>query len=505
MAGALTRAMDTLALLAGGFATALQPANLAFALAGCLMGTLIGVLPGIGPAAGTAMLIPLAGALDPTGSIIMLAAIYYGAMYGGTITSVLANTPGEAASAVTCLDGHAMARAGRAGPALAIAAIGSFVGGMIATAGLILVALPLTRVALTFGPPEVFALLATGLAMVTALASRSALRALVAAVLGMLVAQVGIDPVMGTARFTFGRGELYEGVSIIAVVMGLFGIGELLANVERRASPDFAPEIGRMWLSRADARDSAGAVLRGTAIGFLLGLVPGLGSMVPTFLSYAVEKKLSPTPERFGTGMIQGVAGPETANNAYANAALIPLFTLGIPSSPTIAVLMGAFMVNGLVPGPTLFTEHGAFAWAVIASLVVGNAMLLVLNLPLVPLWVSLLRVPYPVLACIVVVFCVIGVYSINNSTFDIWVMLLFGVAGYAFRKVDLPVAPMVLTLVLTPLMERTLRQSLEMSGGDMWIFAERPLAAALLALALGVLALSALNFLRAVRADSEA
>jgi putative tricarboxylic transport membrane protein len=496
--------MESLWLLAGGFATALQPANLAFAFAGCLMGTLIGVLPGIGPAAGTAMLIPVVGALDPTGSIIMLAAIYYGAMYGGTITSVLANTPGEAASAVTCIDGYAMARAGRAGPALAIAAIGSFVGGIVATIGLVVVAMPLTRLALGFGPPEIFALLAVGLAMVTALASRSAIRALVAAVLGMLVAQVGIDPVMGTARFTFGRSELYEGVSIIAVVMGLFGLGEVLANVERRAARASAPAIGSLWLTRRDARDSAGPVARGTAIGFVLGLVPGLGSMVPTFLSYAVERKLSPTPERFGTGMIQGVAGPETANNAYANAALIPLFTLGIPSSPTIAVLMGAFMVNGLVPGPALFTEHAAFAWAVIASLIVGNAMLLVLNLPLVPLWVSLLRIPYPVLACVVLAFCVIGVYSVNNSAFDVWVMLFFGAAGYGFRKLDLPVAPMVLTLVLAPLMERTLRQSLEMSGGDMSIFLERPLAACLLAAAIGVLVLSALSVLRTARADSE-
>jgi putative tricarboxylic transport membrane protein len=309
---------------------------------------------------------------------------------------------------------------------------------------------------------------------------------------------------MGTARFTFGRSELYEGVSIIAVVMGLFGLGEVLANVERRAARASAPAIGSLWLTRRDARDSAGPVARGTAIGFVLGLVPGLGSMVPTFLSYAVERKLSPTPERFGTGMIQGVAGPETANNAYANAALIPLFTLGIPSSPTIAVLMGAFMVNGLVPGPALFTEHAAFAWAVIASLIVGNAMLLVLNLPLVPLWVSLLRIPYPVLACVVLAFCVIGVYSVNNSAFDVWVMLFFGAAGYGFRKLDLPVAPMVLTLVLAPLMERTLRQSLEMSGGDMSIFLERPLAACLLAAAIGVLVLSALSVLRTARADSE-
>jgi putative tricarboxylic transport membrane protein len=496
--------MDTLPLLLGGFATALQPTYLAYALAGCLMGTLIGVLPGIGPAAGTAMLIPITGALDPTGSIIMLAAIYYGAMYGGTITSVLANTPGEAASAVTCLDGHRMARAGRAGPALAIAAIGSFIGGIVATAGLVLVALPLTRLALTFGPPEIFALLLVGLAMVTALASRSILRAMVAAVLGMLIAQIGIDPVMGTARFTFGRPELYEGVSIIAVVMGLFGIAEILANAERRGGDVFAAPLGSLWLGRGDLRRAAAPIGRGTAIGFLLGLVPGLGAMIPTFLAYAVEKRLSKTPERFGTGMIEGVAAPETANNAYANAALIPLFTLGIPSSPTIAVLMGAFMVNGLIPGPALFVEHAAFAWAVIASLVIGNAMLLVLNLPLVPLWVGLLRIPYPILAAIIVVFCVVGVYSVNSSPFDIWVMLVFGALGYGLRKVDIPVAPMVLTLVLTPLIERTLRQSLEMSGGDPTIFIERPLTLGLLAAAAAVLLVAGLDLLRGLRGDSE-
>ncbi|WP_306222872.1 tripartite tricarboxylate transporter permease [Bosea beijingensis] len=496
--------MDTLSLLLGGFATVLQPSNLGFAFLGCLLGTMVGVLPGIGPAAGTAILIPVTSALDPTGSIIMLAAIYYGAMYGGTITSVLVNTPGEAASAVTCLDGYQMARAGRAGPALAVAAIGSFIGGLVATAGLVVLALPLTRLALTFGPPEIFALLVVGLALVTALASQSMVRALIAAVLGMLIAQVGIDPVMGTNRFTFGWPELFDGFSIVAVVMGLFGLGEILSNVEAKTKNVFASRVGSLYLSRQDTRDSAGPIARGTFIGFFLGLIPGLGSMIPTFLSYAVEKRISKTPEKFGTGMIQGVAGPETANNSYANAALIPLFTLGIPSSPTIAVLMGAFMVNGLIPGPTLFTEHPQFVWAVIASLVVGNAMLLVLNLPLIPLWVRLLRVPYPILVMVIVVFCVIGVYSINNSVFDIWVMLGFGILGYALKKFDIPVAPLVLTLVLTPLMERALRQSLEMSGGEFGIFAERPLALGLLALAAAAIALSSLRSLRALKVDSE-
>jgi putative tricarboxylic transport membrane protein len=496
--------LDTFQLLMNGFWVVMQPSNLMFAFIGCLLGTMIGVLPGIGPAAGTAILIPVTTALDPTGSIIMLSAIYYGAMYGGTITSVLVNTPGEAASAVTCLDGYQMARNGRAGPALAVSAIGSFIGGMIATMGLVLVALPLTRLALTFGPPEIFSLLVIGLALVTALASQSIIRALVAAVLGMLIAQVGIDPVMGTARYTFGAPQLLDGFNIVAIVMGLFGIGEILLNAERRQKNVFAPKVGSLYLSKQDAKDSAGPIARGTAIGFFLGLIPGLGSMIPTFLSYAVEKRVSKTPEKFGTGMIQGVAGPETANNAYANAALIPLFTLGIPSSPTIAVLMGAFMINGLVPGPSLFVEHPQFVWAVIASLVVGNAMLLFLNLPLIPFWVMFLRIPYTILITIILVFCVIGVYSINNSTFDIWVMLGFGLLGYGMKKLDIPLAPMVLTLVLTPMMERTLRQSLEMSGGDAGIFVERPLALCLLVLAGSVLAFSSLRFLRAVKTDSE-
>jgi putative tricarboxylic transport membrane protein len=496
--------MDTFQLLLNGFAVVLQPSNLMFAFIGCLLGTMIGVLPGIGPAAGTAILIPVTSALDPTGSIIMLAAIYYGAMYGGTITSVLVNTPGEAASAVTCLDGYQMAKNGRAGPALAVSAIGSFIGGIVATIGLVLVALPLTRLALTFGPPEIFALLVIGLALVTALASQSVIRALVAAVLGMLIAQVGIDPVMGTGRYTFGLPQLLDGFSIVAIVMGLFGIGEILINAERRQKNVFAPNVGSLYLSKQDTKASAGPIARGTLIGFFLGLIPGLGSMIPTFLSYAVEKRVSKTPEKFGTGMIEGVAGPETANNAYANAALIPLFTLGIPSSPTIAVLMGAFMINGLVPGPSLFVEHSQFVWAVIASLVVGNAMLLVLNLPLIPLWVKFLRIPYTILITIILVFCVIGVYSINNSTFDIWVMLGFGVLGYGMKKLDIPLAPMVLTLVLTPMMERTLRQSLEMSGGDAGIFVERPLALSLLILAGAVILLSSLRFLRSLKADSE-
>ena len=489
-----------------GFAAVMQPANLLYALAGCMLGTLVGVLPGIGPAAGTAILIPVTATLDPTGAIIMLAAIYYGAMFGGTITSVLINTPGEAASAITCIDGYEMAKRGRAGPALAIAAIGSFIGGTFATVGLVLLALPLTRIALSFGPPESFALLVLGLSLVTGLASRSLVRGLIAAILGLLLAQIGTDPVLGAPRFTFGQMQLLDGFGIVPVVMGLFGIAEILLNVEQKARQVFATKVNAMVLTRQDVKDSTGPIARGTLIGFFLGLIPGLGSMIPTFISYAVEKKISKTPERFGSGAIEGVAGPETANNAYANAALIPLFTLGIPSSPTTAVLMGAFMINGLVPGPALFTEHSQFVWAVIASLYVGNVILLILNIPFIPLWVAILRIRYSYLLTLILGFCVIGVYSLNNSTFDILAMLGFGVVGYLFRKLDIPAAPLVLTLVLGPLMERGLRQSLEMSEGDFSILFTRPISATLLAIAAVVIVVSTFQALRPVRgADVEA
>ena len=496
--------METFSLLIGGFEQALQPGYLLYALLGCLLGTLIGVLPGIGPAAGTAILIPITAGLDPTGSIIMLAAIYYGAMYGGTITSVLINTPGEAASAVTCLDGYAMAKMGRAGPALSVAAIGSFIGGIIATVGLIFLALPLTRFALTFGPPEIFSLLLIGLSLVTALASTSVVRSLIAAVTGLLIAQVGLDPIMGMERFTFGRLELFDGFETVPVVMGLFGISEVLLSIEKSTHNVFASSVGSLFLSKEDIKRSTGPVLRGTVIGFFLGLVPGLGSMIPAFLSYAAEKRLSKHPEEFGKGAIEGVAGPETSNNSYANAALIPLFTLGIPASPTIAILMGALMMNGLIPGPTLFVEHSQFAWTVIASLIIGNVMLLVLNLPLIPMWVSFLRVPYGILVVIVLTFCVLGAYSLNNQLFDIWVMLGFGIVGYLMKKANIPSAPLVLTLILGPLLESTLRQSLEISGGDFSVFLNRPMSLTLIVLAILVLLSSSLQIFKQVKADSE-
>ncbi len=476
--------MESLQLLLNGFAAALQPMNLLFALIGCVLGTLVGVLPGLGPVAATAMLIPVTFALKPTPAIIMLAAIYYGAMYGGSTTSILVNVPGEAASTITCLDGYEMAKNGRAGPALAMAAIGSFFGGSVATMGLVLLALPLTEFALRFGPPEFFSLMVLGLSLVTGLAGRSFVRGLMSAIFGILIALVGIDPVMGAPRFTFGQTELQDGVGVVPVAMGLFGIGEILLNAEGGEAKVFDTKLKSLIPSVQDLRDSFLPILRGTGIGFFTGLIPGMNAVVPTMISYIAEKRVSKTPERFGTGMIQGVAGPETANNAYANAALIPLFTLGIPGSPTVAVLMGAFMMNGLIPGPFLFRDHGDFVWAVIASLVIGNLILVILNLPLIPMWVAVLKIPYSILYPFILGFCVLGAYSLSSSVFDVAVMIIFGVLGYVLRKLDIPAAPIILTMILGPLMEKALRQSLEISGGEFSIFFTRPISATTLAIA---------------------
>jgi putative tricarboxylic transport membrane protein len=494
--------MEGLQFLASGFAAALSIQNLLFALAGCVLGTLIGVLPGLGPAAGTAILIPLTFKLDPTGAIIMLAAIYYGAMYGGTITSVLINVPGEAASVVTCLDGYQMARQGRAGTALGIAAIGSFVGGVVAALALAMVAPPLARFALSFGPPEFFSLMFLGLCLVTGLAGASLVAGLLMTLFGLLLALIGIDPVRGAPRFTFGIVELYDGLGFVPVVMGLFGVAEILLTIEKPFRQALATRIEGLWPNREEWKRSGGAIGRGTVIGFLLGLIPGVGAVIPTFMAYIVEKRLSRNPEKFGTGVIEGVAAPETANNAYANASMIPLLVLGVPSSPTIAVLMGAFIINGLTPGPFLFKERPDLVWAVIASFFIGNVILLFLNLPLVGLWARLLRVPYQYLCAGTLLFCVVGAYSLKGALFDVGVMLVFGVVGYLLRKLDFPLAPAVLALILAPFMEKSLRTSLEISGGDFGIFLERPISATLLVLAALIVAVatSRLAALKSIR-----
>ena len=428
-------------------------------------------------------------------------------MYGGTITSVLINTPGEAASAITCLDGYQMAIKGRAGPALAVAAIGSFIGGTVATLGLVFVAVPLTKLALRFGPTEFFALMVMSLSLLSALAGRSMVRGLISAVLGLLIALVGMDPVAGAPRFTFGQVELLDGVNIISIFMGLFGVSEILISIEQKTLGTVVDtKIRALIPTRQDLKDSAGAIARGTGIGALFGFVPGVGAVVPAFMSYIAEKKISNTPEKFGTGMIQGVAGPETANNAYVMSSLIPLFALGIPGSATTAILLGALMIHGVTPGPFLFAEHSAIIWAVIAGLYVGNVILLVLNLPLIPIWVAILRIPNSILFALILGFCVVGAYSMSGTAFDVGIMLAAGLLGYAFRKLDIPLAPMALTLVLGPLLERGLRTSLELSNGDFTVFFTRPISATLLALSvIFIIASSAFQVFNKVRdSDSE-
>jgi putative tricarboxylic transport membrane protein len=475
--------IESLQNLMAGFAAAMTLGNLLFAFAGCMLGTLIGLLPGLGPAAGTAILIPLTFSLDPTGAIIMLCAIYYGAMYGGTITSVLINVPGEAASVVTCIDGYQMALQGRAGSALAIAAIGSFIGGVLATVALVFVAVPLAQLALKFGPAEFFALMLAGLCLVVGLAGRNILAALLMTALGLLLAMIGIDPVRGAPRFTFGIQELFDGIGFVPVVMGLFGVGELLLAAESRQTKMIQVDLKKWNPTPEEWRHSAGAIGRGTVIGFILGLIPGVGAIVPTFMAYVIEKRVSKTPERFGKGAIEGVASAETANNAYANASMVPLLALGVPSSPTIAVLMGAFIVNGITPGPFLFTERPELVWTVIASFFIGNVILLILNLPLVGLWARLLKIPFSYMCAGVLIFCIIGAYGLKQSLFDVWVMLGFGVLGYLLRKLEFPVAPAILALILGPMMEKSLRTTLEISGGSFAIFLDRPFALALLAI----------------------
>lgn len=476
--------MDAWHNLLFGFSVALTSQNIFLAFIGSVLGTLIGVLPGIGPVAGVAMLIPLTFQMPPTGAIIMLTALFYGTQYGGTITSVLLNVPGEAASAITSIEGYQMAKQGRGGVALSIAAIGSFIGGTLATIALVLAAGPLSRFALEFGPVEFFALIALGLSLLMSLAGKSMIKALIMGVFGLLLAMIGMDPVRGIPRFTFGRMELMDGIGFVPVIMGLFGLAEILINAEKQFSQVFVEKMSSLIPSRQDLRNSIGPVFRGSLIGTLLGLIPGMTGSASSFLSYIAERKVSKYPERFGSGVIEGVAGPETANNAHANGALIPLFTLGIPASPTVAVIMGAFMMHGLIPGPFLFKEHPDVAWGVIASFYIGNVILLILNLPLVGIWVKILKIPYGLLFGIIMSFMVVGAYSISNSTFDVLMMTLFGVIGYILRKLDFPMAPVVLTLILGPLMEHSLRQSLEMSQGDFRIFLNSPIALVLLIMA---------------------
>ena len=476
-----------------GFQVVFQFDNLLFCAIGVLVGTLVGVLPGIGPVGAMALLLPATFKSTPVSSLIMLAGIYYGAQYGGSTTSILVNIPGEASTVITCLDGYQMARQGRAGPALSIAAWGSFIAGTFSVIGLMLVAVPLAQAALSFGPPEYFALVCMGLVILTYLAQKSILKALMMALVGLLLGNIGLDIITGLPRFTLGINELTDGVGISPMVMGLFGIAEVLENLEQSVPREILrTRLSHLYPSLKDWIESKWAIVRGTIIGFFLGILPGGGAILATFISYAVEKKVSKHPERFGKGAIQGVASPESANNAAAGGSLIPLLSLGIPPNVVMAMLFSALIIHGLQPGPMLIKSNPDLFWGLVASMYVGNILLLVLNLPLIGMWVQVLRIPYKVLFPLILLFCLIGAYSINSTTFDLYVMIFFGTAGYLMRKFGYEIAPLVLAYVLGPQLEQALRQSLLISKGSFMIFITRPISGVAIALAF-LLLLSAL------------
>jgi len=471
--------------LAAGFAVILTPTNLYYSFIGSLVGTLVGVLPGIGPLAALSLLLPFTFTLPPVASLVMLSAIFYGAMYGGSTTSILVNIPGEAASVVTCLDGHEMAKQGRAGAALGMAALASFIAGTVANVALTLFSPVLAALALRFGPPEYFAVMVLGFVTTLFMVGGAALKAMVMLALGVLLSTVGTDIVTGVERFALGSVNLSGGVDLVAVVMGLFGVSEILLNIEESARGErVSRKIRGLMPTLRDWLDSWAAILRGTFLGFGLGVLPGGGPVTAAFLSYAVERRVSRHPERFGRGAIEGVAGPEAANNAAVVGAMIPLLSLGLPSNAVTALLLGALIIQGVQPGPMLMTQRPDIFWGVIASLYVANVMLLILNLPMVGLWVQLLRVPYRILFPVILLLTVIGTYSINHNIFDVWVMIGFGLTGYVLRKLEYELAPLVLALVLGPLLEQALRQSLIMSSGSPAIFLTRPITGALMLLA---------------------
>jgi putative tricarboxylic transport membrane protein len=479
--------MSIFEYLLNGFAVALTPNNLLFAFIGSLLGTLVGVLPGLGPTSGMAILLSVTTAVDPTAGIIMLAAIYYGAMYGGSITSILINIPGEAASVVTCLDGYQLAKQGKAGLALSMAAIASFIAGTVGLFGLVFFSPILADFALAFGPPEYFTLMVLSLTMITGLSGASMTKGFVMAAIGLLITAVGQDPMTALPRFNFGTVTLLAGINIVAVVIGVFGISEILENSEEPGMILFQ-KINKLYPTVKELYCSVGAILRSTVSGFFPGLLPGMTPSVVSFMAYDFERWLSSNRERFGKGAIEGVIAPEGANNAATSAGFIPLFSLGIPTTPPLAILLSGLMIYGLTPGPILFQQRPDFIWAVIASMYIGNAMLLILNLPLVGMWVRFIKIPYPYLAPGILAFCFIGTFSIRNNMFDVWTAFAAGVFGYFMRKLHFPLAPMVLGLVLGPILEQSFRQTMTSSGGSFAICLSRPIAAGFLILTLIVL-----------------
>ncbi len=472
---------ESLQHLVTGFTIAATVQNLLYCLIGCIVGTLVGVLPGLGPIAGIALLIPATFSLNPTSAIIMLAGIYYGAMYGGSTTSILLNVPGETASVITCIDGYQMAQKGRAGPALAIVAIGSFIAGTIGIFGLVFLAPPLAEAALAFGPPEYFSLMVFGFIVLSNVTGTSLVKSLMMAIVGLIIGTIGLDPVTGDARFTFGSIYLLGGIEFVAVAIGLFGIGEVLINVEKPLEMleqrALVPRFRELYPTFQDFKKSIKPILRGTGIGFGVGLVPGPAPVIATYSSYMIERRISKHPEEFGKGAIEGVAGPESANNSACQTAFIPLFVLGIPFAPPTAILLGALLIHGVSPGPLLIGDHPELFWGVIASMYIGNFILLILNLPFVPLFANILRIPKKILLPLVILFCMTGMYTVNNSVFDIWMMLLFGAMGFLMRKWAYEGAPLLLALVLGPKLEVAFRQSLMISHGDFGVFVNRPIS----------------------------
>ncbi len=450
------------------------------------MGTLVGVLPGIGAPGAMSILLPVTFRMSPISAIIMLAGIYYGSQYGGSTTSILINIPGEATSVVTCLDGYEMAKKGRAGPALGIAAFGSFIAGTLGVVGLMIFSSPLADFALEFGPPEYFSVILLGLTIITFLSQGSKLKAYMMGAFGLILSSVGLDPINASPRMTFDILQLWDGIGMVPLVVGLFGISEVLTNIEAPATREILKtKIKNLLPTALDWMQSKWAILRGTLVGFFLGILPGGGAIIATFVSYGLEKRLSKNPEEFGKGAIQGVAGPESANNSASSGAFIPLFTLGIPTNVTMALLFGALLIHGMRPGPLLLKDHPELFWGVVSSMYIGNVMLLVLNLPLIPLWVKVLKIPYRILFPLILLFCIIGSYSLSNSVFDVLVMFIFGVVGYLFRKFGYDPAPLILTFILGPIFEQNLRQSLLLSKGNFSIFFGSPISACATTLAL--------------------
>ncbi|HOE16664.1 MAG TPA: tripartite tricarboxylate transporter permease [Syntrophorhabdaceae bacterium] len=496
--------MEALANLLGGFKSALSITNLFMAFAGTLLGTLVGVLPGLGPTSTIAMLMPLTAVLSPSSAIIMMAGIYYGAQYGGSTTSIIANIPGEVASVPTLLDGHPLAQQGKAGPALGIAAIGSFVAGTLGVVLLTFFTPFLADQALRFGPPEYFGLMLLALTVMVSVSGSSIIKGLLMGAFGYLIALTGIGPESGLPRFHYGFPVLYGGIEIVTIAIGIFALGELFTSFEQGREAVTTQKIGRVFPNAQDLKQTFPAMARGGIIGFVLGLLPGCNPAVTAYISYDVEKKVSRHPERFGHGALEGVAAPESANNATSSAAFVPLLALGIPASPALAVLMGGFMIYGLQPGPLLFKTNPDLVWTIIGSMYIGNVMLLVLNLPLVGLWARLTAVPYRIMAPIIMMLCLVGAYSLRNSTFDIVMTICFGVVGYLMRKYDWPAAPVVLGSILGPILEKALVNSLAMSAGNPMIFITRPICLTLILAACALLIVSAQYIRKSKRSVTE-